>query len=272
MAQLVIAAAGAAIGGAIAPVGWTMLGMTGASMGWMAGSMIGSAFGPTQKSEGPRLSDLSVSTSSYGTPIPYVAGSPRVAGQIVWASAKREIATTESAGKGGGGSEYTTFTYEVDLLILLTDNELDGVRRIWSNGEIIWSAVASAGTDSLIASATTTAWTRMTIYTGAAGQLPDPTYEAAVGTTNAPAYRGRGAVFIEALQLGGSGQIPNLTFEVVQDGAVTTNNVGDGLLCHFDEMNGPKVASVLGPDLTATGALVSSPVKFGVTWPTHPCR
>ena len=262
MAQLVIAAAGAAIGGMISP-GVVAFGMTGASIGWMAGSMIGAGFGPTQKSEGPRLSDLSVSTSSYGTPIPYVAGSPRVAGQIVWASAKREIATTESAGKGGGGSEYTTFTYEVDLLILLTDNELDGVRRIWSNGEIIWSAVASAGTDSLIASATTTAWTRMTIYTGAAGQLPDPTYEAAVGTANAPAYRGRGAVFIEALQLGGGGQIPNLTFEVVQDGAVTTNNVGDGLLCHFDEMNGPKVASVLGPDLTATGALVSSPVKFG---------
>lgn len=262
MAQLVIAAAGAAIGGALLP-GVVAFGMTGASIGWMAGSMLGSAFGPTQKSEGPRLSDLSVSTSSYGTPIPYVAGSPRVAGQIVWASTKREIATTESAGKGGGGSEYTTFTYEVDLLILLTDNEIDGVRRIWSNGEIIWSAVASAGTDSLIASATTTAWTRMTIYTGASSQLPDPTYEAAVGTANAPAYRGRGAVFIEALQLGGSGQIPNLTFEVVQDGVVTTNNVGDGLLCHFDEMNGPKVASVLGPDLTATGALQSATVKYG---------
>jgi hypothetical protein len=54
----------------------------------------------------------------------------------------------------------------------------------------------------------------MTVYTGAADQLPDPTYEAAVGTANAPAYRGRGSVFIEGLQLGNSGQIPNLTFEV----------------------------------------------------------
>jgi hypothetical protein len=191
MAQLVVAAAGATIGFMVA-------GPTGAQIGWAAGSMIGGAmFAPTQKSAGPRLDDLKVGTSQYGTPIPYVAGSPRIAGQIVWASAKREIATTQSAGgKGGGGSEYTSYTYEVDLLILLTDNQIAGVRRIWANGEVIWSAVASAGVATLTASANCTAWSRMTIYTGTPGQLPDPTYEAAVGTANAPAYRGRGAVFI----------------------------------------------------------------------------
>jgi hypothetical protein len=240
-------------------------GPTGAQIGWAAGSMIGGAmFAPTQKSAGPRLDDLKVGTSQYGTPIPYVAGSPRIAGQIVWASAKREIATTQSAGgKGGGGSEYTSYTYEVDLLILLTDNQIAGVRRIWANGEVIWSAVASAGVATLTASANCTAWSRMTIYTGTPGQLPDPTYEAAVGTANAPAYRGRGAVFIQGYQLGSSGQIPNLTFEVVADGTITTSNVGDGLLCHFDEMNGAKVRSQLGPDLTAGTALITSPSKFG---------
>ena len=228
MAQLVIAAAGAAIGGMIAP-GIVAFGMTGASIGWMAGSMLGSAFGPTQKSEGPRLSDLSVSTSSYGTPIPYVAGSPRVAGQIVWASAKREIANTQSAGgKGGGGSEYTTYTYEVDLLILLTDNEIAGIRRIWSNGELIFTAASDAAVDAVYQSYNSTQWGRLTAYTGASSQLPDPDYEAAVGTANAPAYRGRGSVFIKSLQLGGSGQIPNLTFEIAGTGttaSVTKNTV-----------------------------------------------
>ena len=265
MAQLVVAVAGAAIGGALAP-GIVALGMTGASMGWMAGSMIGGAmFAPTQKSQGPKLGDLAVGGSSYGAPIPWIAGSPRISGQVAWASAKREIASvTRSGGKGGGGgSEYTSYTYEVDLLILLTDNEIDGVRRIWANGEVIWSAVASAGVGSLAASATTPAWSRLTVYTGAASQLPDPTYEAAVGTANAPAYRGRGSVFIQSYQLGSSGQIPNLTFEVVADGTITTSNVGDGLLCHFDAMNGEKVQSQLGPDLTAGGALQSGTVKFG---------
>jgi len=211
MAQLVVAAAGAAIGGMIAP-GVVAFGMTGASLGWMAGSMLGSAmFAPTQKSQGPRLGDLSVGGSAYGTPIPWVAGSPRISGQVVWASAKREIATTQSAGgKGGGGSEYTSYTYEVDLLILLTDNEIAGVSRIWSNGELVYDGTAKAGL-----------WSRMTVYTGAASQLPDPTYEAAVGSANAPAYRGRGSVFIQSLQLGSGGQIPNLTFEV---GSFVTSN------------------------------------------------
>ena len=138
-------------------------GPTGAQIGWAIGSMIGSAFGPTQKSEGPRLNDLSVSTSSYGTPIPYVAGSPRVAGQIVWASSKREIATTQSAGgKGGGGSEYTSYTYEVDLLIVLSDNEIQGVRRIWSNGELIYTAASTATAEAITSSQTTPAWARIT--------------------------------------------------------------------------------------------------------------
>lgn len=230
MAQLIVAAAGAAIGYATFGVGTVALGMSGAQLGWMAGSLVGSAFAPTQKSQGPRLDDLKVSTSSYGTPIPYIAGHPRVSGQIVWASEKREIATTESAGKGGGGSEYTTYTYEVDVLILLTDNEIGGIARIWNNGELAFDGTTVK--DNL--------WTRMTTYSGSASQLPDATYEAAVGTANAPAYRGRGSVFIESLQLGGSGQIPNLTFEVFLDGVIETadtllvfnasSGVGDALV------------------------------------------
>lgn len=213
MAQLVVAAAGAALGGFIAP-GIVAFGMTGASLGWMAGSMIGSAFAPTQKSSGPQLSDLSVSTSAYGTPIPYVQGHPRISGQIVWASTKREIATTTEQGKGGGGSEYTSYTYEVDLLILLTDNVISSVRRVWSNGELIWSLAQDASEESIAASITTDKWARITTYPGTPDQLPDPTYEAAVGIASATAYRGRGSVFIQSLQLGSGGQLPNLTFEI----------------------------------------------------------
>ena len=210
MAQLVVAAAGAALGGFLAP-GIVAFGMTGASIGWMAGSMLGSAFAPTQKGAGPQLSDLSVSTSAYGTPIPYVQGHPRIAGQIVWASNKREIATTTEQGKGGGGAEYTSYTYEVDLLILLTDNQIPGIARVWQNGELTFDGSIKNGFCQ-----------RITAYTGASTQLPDPDYEAAVGTANAPAYRGRGSVFIKSLQLGSGGQIPNLTFEIGKN-AVSAN-------------------------------------------------
>jgi hypothetical protein len=201
MAQLVIAAAGAYIGSAA--ITGTILGMTGAQIGWMAGSLLGSALAPTQKSQGPRLGDLRVQGTEYGQPIPWVAGSPRISGQIVWASNRRETAKTEEVGKGGG-AEYTTYTYDVDLLILLTENEIEGVSRIWSNGELVY------GNGEIKENV----WSDIRIYNGTSDQLPDPTYEAAVGASDAPAYRGRGYVLIQGLQLGGSGVIPNLTFEI----------------------------------------------------------
>ena len=63
-----------------------------------------------------------------------------------------------------------------------------------------------------------TDWTAMRFYGGGPDQMPDPVYEAAVGAGNAPAYRGRSTVFIEGLNLGGSGQLPLLTFELVSAG------------------------------------------------------
>lgn len=221
MAQLVIAAAGSAIGGSILGTGVVALGMTGNAIGWAAGSLIGSMFGPTQKSQGPRLGDLRVAGSAYGSPVAWVAAHPRLAGQIVWASDKREIATTTSQGKGGGGSEYTSYTYEVDVLIQLTANEIEGVSRVWENGELVYTNLTDAPAGSAVASEGTSRWRRMTVYGGDAAQLPDPTYEAAVGSANAPAYRGRGTVFIEGWQLGGNGQLTNLEFEVYQSSTPT---------------------------------------------------
>lgn len=210
MAQLVIAAAGAAVGFAVGGPG-------GAQIGWAVGSMVGAQFGPKQKSHGPRLEDLKVTGSEYGQTIPWAAGHPRVAGQVWWASNRREISTTTSSGgKGGGGAESTTYTYEVDILYGLTNREISAIRRIWLNGKLVWTAHADASASSLTEGEEHAPWGRMTVYTGSAAQLPDPAYDAAV--TNAPAYRGRGSVFIESLQLGNSGAIPNLTFEVVVDG------------------------------------------------------
>lgn len=204
MAQLVVAAAGAALGGALIPAGF--LGLSGAAIGWTAGSLLGSALVKTPNQEGPRLGDLRVAGTEYGQPIPWVAGSPRIAGQIAWASNRREIANTQKVGKGGGGQRVTTYTYEVDLLIVLTENPIASVSRIWSNGELVYQGNGNVTKSGV--------WANLTVYTGEDDQLPDPIYESAVGAGNAPAYRGRGYVVIQSLQLGQGGQIPNLTFEV----------------------------------------------------------
>ncbi len=242
MAQLVVSAAAAT-------VGFMIGGPTGAQIGWTLGNIAYSAANP-QKINGPRLDDLKVTGTEYGAVIPWLAGSPRISSGIWWSSDKREIATTTQAGKGGG-PEVTNFTYEIDVLFGLGEREITYISRIWSNGKLVWTALADADADSLQASASTDLWRRLTVYTGAADQLPDPTYEAAVGATDAPGYRGRACVLIEGMQLGTSGQLPNLTFEVVCAGT-TASPLGEGLLAQFDAINeaGTGLASELGPDFT----------------------
>lgn len=217
MAQLAFAGIGAALGSGFA--GIPALGLSGAALGWSIGGMVGGLFGPSQKVQGPRLADLKLTASTYGAPIPYVYGHPRIGGQVIWGSDRREISTTTSTRAKGPKVKTTTFTYEIDLLIKLTCNPMEGVRKIFVNGELQWTAADDADFGSINAS--TALADRITVYPGADDQLPDPTYEAAVGIGNAPAYRGSLTVMLEGLQLGNQGSIPNLTFEVVQIGSDT---------------------------------------------------
>jgi hypothetical protein len=208
MAQLVVSTAAAAAtfvatgGNAFA----AQLAFAGAS------AAFGAYKASRQRIDGPRLTDAQVTGASYGEPIPYVLGARRVAGQVWWQSARRENATTSGGGGKGNGPKQTTFTYERDFLFGLTSNPKGVLTRVWLNGKLVWSILGDQET--IDNSENTDLWSRITFYTGADDQLPDPVYEAAVGTADACAYRGRSSVFIEALQLGSSGQIPNLTFEV----------------------------------------------------------
>ena len=230
MAQLVVAAAGAALGSMLGP-GALFLGMTGSQLGWIGGSLLGSMMSSPPSQQGPRLDDsaLRVTGTEYGQAIPWIAGAPRLPGLVIWASDRHETASTEEVGKGGG-QEFTSYTYQVDLLVLLADVPGCSVTRIWLNGKTIWTSLDIADDASRIASEAADQWTRLTVYDGSTTQLPDPTYEAAV--TDAPAYRGRTTVFIEGLQLGNSGAIPQLTYEVAtsvseSDQIVRRYNVAD---------------------------------------------
>jgi hypothetical protein len=220
MPQLALAVAAAEVAGSVAAAygvaagSVVAFGMTAAQIGFAVGSVAGSIlFSPTQKASGPRLADLKAPQVTYGSTIAYIEGHPRLAGTLVWASEKREISTTtQQGGKGGGGAEVTSFTYEIDVMVMLSENVAAALRRVWWNGDLVYTRAEDADLASL--QSEEERWERLTFYSGAADQLPDPTYEAAVGVGNAPAYRGRSCVFIESLQLGSGGQLPNLTFEV----------------------------------------------------------
>jgi hypothetical protein len=82
MAVLAIAGAGA-LGASALGLGW--------QAGWLLGSVVGQAlFAPGRTSapdqEGPRLSDLTVSSSAYGAPIPIAYGTLRMGGNMIWSA------------------------------------------------------------------------------------------------------------------------------------------------------------------------------------------
>lgn len=126
MATLALAAAGAAVGGALLPGSMTLLGATlsgaaiGAQVGALAGSYVDQALldsmGGGQTIKGPRLKDLHVTASTEGAPVPRLYGRARVGGQVIWADEIEEVVKKKSAGGsakggvGGGGAQVKTYT------------------------------------------------------------------------------------------------------------------------------------------------------------------
>lgn len=206
MAVLALTAVGSLVGGALLPGGVSLLGATlsGAAIGGAIGGLAGSAIdnlllAPTIKTEGPRLVDGHITTSIEGAPIQRVYGKMRVGGQVIWASRLLETSDTESqGGKGGGGVETTTYSYFASFAVGLCEGQINGVGRIWADGEEI------ARSDYTIR-----------VYEGGELQLPDPKIVAVEGEDFAPGYRGLAYLLFEDLPLERFGnRVPQITAEV----------------------------------------------------------
>jgi hypothetical protein len=131
MGQLGFAIGGAAVGALFgAP-----------QLGWIAGAAIGGLVFPHKgpSVEGPRLGDLSVSSSAYGMPIPILYGTMRVAGNMIWSSGIREHRHKEKVGgKGGGGQTNISYTYTASFQMALSEGPADDVLRIWADSKLIY--------------------------------------------------------------------------------------------------------------------------------------
>lgn len=64
--------------------------------------LFGPSIGNTDVRQGPRLDSLQVQASTEGAAIPEIAGRVRIAGQIIWATKFKEVATTTTQRSGGG--------------------------------------------------------------------------------------------------------------------------------------------------------------------------
>jgi hypothetical protein len=195
MATLILTTVGTALGGPI-----------GGALGSLVGQSIDQGlFGPGMR-KGPRLGDLAVQTSSYGSPIPRIYGAMRVAGTVIWASDLIEHEAVEGGGKGS--PERLTFSYSANIAVALSSRPIQAIGRIWADGKLIRGANGDFKVK-----------TKFRLAAGSEDQSPDPLIGSMEGIANTPAYRGLALAIFEELELAEFGnRIPMLTFEVIADG------------------------------------------------------
>ena len=194
MATLLFSALGTLIGGPI-----------GGAIGALVGRQVdGQIFGSGAR-EGPRLKELAITTSSYGTPMPRQFGRMRVAGTIIWATDLVEH--RDKHGNGKGKPATINYTYTASLAVALSSRRIISVERVWADGKLL----RGSGGDMKVAGT-------FRCHTGESNQSADPLLAAAEGAAQCPAYRGTAYAVFEDLELGEFGnRIPALTFEVIAD-------------------------------------------------------
>lgn len=239
MATLILSTVGTALGG---PVG--------AAIGALIGQSIDQELlGPSTR--GPRVGDLSVQTSTYGTQIPRIYGRMRVAGSIVWAT----DLTEGSATSGVKGQPDTVYSYLVSFAVALSSRPVSAIGRIWADGKLI------RGGDGVF-----TVNTVFRFHDGSEDQAVDPLIGSIEGLTATPAYRGHALAVFENLELAEFGnRIPFLTFEIVADeeppavAAILGDASGDAIAAGGEQnvegyaAYGPSIKSAVEPLIDCFG-------------------
>jgi len=194
MATLVLTTVGSAIGGPI-----------GGAIGAVIGQQIdGRLFAPKPR-QGPRLGELAVQTSSYGSQIPVLFGTMRVAGTVIWATDLKEERSKSGGGKGQ--PKTINYSYSANFAVALSGRAIRAVRRIWADGKLLRGAAGDFKTA-----------TGYRLHLGGEDQAVDPLIASVEGSGEAPAYRGIAYAVFEDFQLADYGnRIPSLTFEVEAD-------------------------------------------------------
>src|SRR5690606_26956786 len=166
MATLVFSAIGTAIGGPL-----------GGAIGSLIGHQIDRAIiGGGPRREGPRLRELAVTTSSYGTPVPRHFGTMRAAGTIVWAT--ELVESSEQSGGGKGRPATTAYSYSASFAVALASRPIRRLGRIWADGNLLRGAAGDLKTGGALR-----------VYSGHGDQPVDPLIASDRGAA-CPAFRG----------------------------------------------------------------------------------
>ncbi len=199
MATLILSAVGTVFGGPL-----------GGALGALIGRQVDATIIGGRKVEGPRLKELSVQTSSYGSALPLHFGRIRASGTVIWAT--ELVERREKSGGGKGRPSVTNFSYSASFAVAVASRPIAGIGRIWADGNLLRGEAGDLK-----------AGGQMRVYTGHGDQPVDPLLAQAEGMARNPAYRGLAYVVFEDLELADFGnRIPSLTLEVIaDDGAVS---------------------------------------------------
>lgn len=261
----------------LSTVGTALAGPVGGLLGTLVGQSIDQQLMGGGVRKGPRLGDLSVQTSSYGTPVPRLYGTMRVAGTIVWATDLKE--DSQLQGDGKSQPEAVVYSYSASFAVALSCRRAARVKRVWADGKLIRGSAGDLKVQ-----------TKFRFYPGSEGQPVDPLIGSLEGVGATPAYRGLALAVFEDLQLGSFGnRIPVLTFEVVADEGEgisigdLLNDASEGAIrCNDQRMvggyaaYGDDIAAAIAPLMEAfavdvqdeQGALIS-PGTIGVRSPSE---
>lgn len=227
MAQMALTVVGGVVGGAF---GMPALG---AWLGGTLGAYIERSQQDKKRIEGPRLEDLRVQLSSYGTPIYKAWGTIRLAGNVIWSAPIEEVVTEneKSHGKGGPTTVEVHYEYFQSCAIAICEGPIDRILRIWADTKLIYSLVDDNASVNQIPDLD------ITLYKGTETQGPNAFIESFEGVGNVPGFRGMVYVVIDSFPLAKFGnRLPNFTFEIASnadDATVTyselTDVIGDGV-------------------------------------------
>ncbi len=214
MATLALGLAGAALGNAALGTA-TVLGLSGAQLGFIAGSALGGLLFPAdgppdQFVEGPRLTDTKIQTSSYGEYLVRPYGAFRLSGNIMWASDVREEVTTSTqsagGGKGGGGGgsvTTTSYAYFRSFAIGICEGPITNIDRVWAGTELIYDRIKDESRHDI------------DLFLGTDTQEKSSTISSFRGAENTAAYRDTAYVVFFDFPLTDYGNsIPLFSFEV----------------------------------------------------------
>lgn len=239
MATLVFSTIGTALGG---PVG--------SAIGALIGQSIDQQLlAPVRR--GPRVGDLNVQTSSYGTQVPRIYGTMRVAGSVIWSTD-----LTEQANTGGAkGQPDVSYSYTVSMAVAVSSRPAISIKRIWADGKLLRGAAGDFKVG-----------TKFRFYSGDEDQEIDPLIASSEGISSTPAYRGLAVCVFEDLELAEFGnRIPFVTFEVEADGesigvAKLLNDASGGLIVADDQRSlqgyaayGRSIGDALQPIMATLG-------------------